>query len=102
MSNPAPGKPEGIGIPYDVEMGVPVTKKIHNIEHNLGKLFILYYVQGRNVHHQSENFFHDGDLRSAIKRSQEYCTNTGKRWLRTSPFLTDLDIQERRITDGGV
>lgn len=95
-SVPVPGVP--VPLPGPTGTSSLTEKRIQNVEFNLRNLYVLYYIQGGNPHHQTENFFYDGGFKGAIARAHSYCDKTTKRFIKVTPFLTDLDHREKQIT----
>lgn len=66
------------------------------VEKLLNGLYTLYYRQGNNPHPMQKNFFSTGkDLRETVDIAKKHCENMGIRFIRVSPFLSNIRADER-------
>lgn len=55
-------------------------------------LFVLWYLQGSNMHPLTKNFYFEGDVHQAAARAKRHLeVQGGCRFIRVVPFITDLD-----------
>lgn len=59
-------------------------------------IFTLYYRQGMNPHPMQKNFRFAGEFKQAIERGKSHCENMGLRFITVRPFITELDMEEKR------
>jgi hypothetical protein len=65
----------------------------------LTSVYVVEYRADGAVHHK--NFVYDGDLVSAIARAKQYCQTMRYRFIFCSPFLTDLEKNEKKMETFG-
>jgi len=59
-------------------------------------LYVLYYRYKNQPHPLIKNFFHEGDLKSAIADGKNHCEATNLVFLMVRPFLSDLRLDEKK------
>lgn len=63
------------------------------------RLFTLTYRQGINPHPMMKNFEFIGDIHDAVRRAKRHCEVMNMVFIRVTPFIADLDFEERRTLD---
>ena len=63
------------------------------------KYWILFFRHGMNAA-LSKNFYHDGDLQSAVRRAQEHCKIMGYRYIWLRPLICNIEEEEEAKLKG--
>jgi hypothetical protein len=63
-------------------------------------LWTLFYRHGMNAC-VSKNFYHDGDLNSAISRARHHCQVMNYRYIFVKPLIVNIETEEDYILKGG-
>ena len=76
----------------------PVTESRDYLEaiirvKHLSSMWIMFYRHGMNAT-LTKNFYHEGDMNSAIRRAQDHCKIMGYKYIFIRPLICDLESEE--------
>jgi hypothetical protein len=80
-----------------IQLSSELTDSVKVHDKDKPSLFCLWYRENSNPHPLTKYFWFTGDLRGAIARGRLHCERLGQRFIHVRPFLTDLDMEEKRI-----
>lgn len=61
-------------------------------------VYVLYLIPRNTTQTQVIFFKHEGELDTAILRAKKYCELTPNKFIRVTPFITNLEEQEKKFT----
>lgn len=83
--SPAPGLPQELTIPRGVE--------------DFRNLYTLFFHRGGTHHVHIKMFFHSGLFRDVIERAKKHCDLMNFRFIRVTPFISDLVEDEKKAQE---
>lgn len=72
-----------------------IDKTLSDVEAGTAPLYQLFHRQGSHPGTLIKYFHHRGEFRSVIQRAQKHCELTNLRFIKVTPFLSDLDAEEK-------